>query len=197
MNNLQVIRLQGAELFPYLEQLGQLRIQVFYDFPYLYEGTLEYEKKYLNTYVNNPQSFIVGLLSHDQWIGATTAIPLEAETAAVRAPFIRTRIPLASVFYLGESMLLPEFRGKGYGHLFFDERERFAIEQGYSTTAFCSVLRPEKHPLRPKNYRSNEAFWTKRGYTRRSDLRCQMSWLDRGDSQETIKELEFWIKEWK
>lgn len=194
---MQVLRLHGAELLPHLEQLGQLRIRVFYDFPYLYEGSLEYEKEYLNAYVQEEESVVVGLVREGQWIGATTAIPLSAETEEVQKPFKEAGIPVYSVFYFGESVLLPEYRGKGYGHLFFDEREHFAKEKGYSITAFCSVLRREDHPLKPMDYRSNEAFWTKRGYTKREDLRCQMSWLDRGETETTTKELEFWIKEWK
>lgn len=197
MEDVQVLRLHGAELLPHLEQLGQLRIRVFYDFPYLYEGSLAYEKEYLKVYLENSQSLIVGLIQNGQWIGATTAIPLLAETQEIQKPFNEAGIPVTSVFYLGESVLLPEYRGKGYGHLFFDEREQVARENGYPITAFCSVIRPANHPLRPNYYRDNETFWTKRGYVKRTDLRCQMSWLDRGKRKANTKELEFWIKEWK
>jgi len=197
MEGIELIRLHGAALSPYLDQLGQLRISVFADYPYLYEGSLEYEKEYLKVYLREPESLTVGLVQDGKWIGATTAIPLKAETKAIQKPFLEAGIPIDDVFYFGESVLLPNYRGRGFGHLFFDERERFAQEKGYSLTAFCSVIRPDDHPLKPAGYRSNEAFWTKRGYTQRSDLRCHMSWLDKGETLETEKQLEFWIKEWK
>ncbi len=34
--------------------LGRLRISVFREYPYLYDGTLEYEREYLKTYVRSP-----------------------------------------------------------------------------------------------------------------------------------------------
>ena len=44
--------LSGPALEPWLDALGALRIRVFREYPYLYDGTLEYEREYLRTYVN-------------------------------------------------------------------------------------------------------------------------------------------------
>ena len=40
------------------------------------------------------------------------------------------------------------------------------MENGFKITAFCSVVRPEDHPFRPSDYRSNNDFWKKRGVYR-------------------------------
>jgi hypothetical protein len=40
----EFITVQGAGLIPHIQALGKLRIQVFYEFPYLYEGTIDYEE---------------------------------------------------------------------------------------------------------------------------------------------------------
>ena len=40
----------GAALEPWLDALGKLRITVFREYPYLNDGTLEYEREYLKTY---------------------------------------------------------------------------------------------------------------------------------------------------
>ena len=37
------------ELRPFLKDLARLRMEVFHDFPYLYDGTAEYEEKSLET----------------------------------------------------------------------------------------------------------------------------------------------------
>lgn len=34
----------GKDIAPLIPRLAELRIKVFHDFPYLYEGSLEYEK---------------------------------------------------------------------------------------------------------------------------------------------------------
>ena len=53
----------GAEIEPHLEALGGLRIVVFREFPYLYEGTLAAEREYLQVYVRSPYNPIYIKLS--------------------------------------------------------------------------------------------------------------------------------------
>ena len=49
--SLTFIKKIGAEIRDYFEDLTQLRMTVFKEFPYLYEGSLEYELEYLETYL--------------------------------------------------------------------------------------------------------------------------------------------------
>ena len=44
---LRVASLTGEEIAPALRALARLRIAVFRDWPYLYDGSLAYEEKYL------------------------------------------------------------------------------------------------------------------------------------------------------
>lgn len=186
----------GLEIDELIPQLGQLRIAVFHDFPYLYEGSLEYEQNYLRIYTQNPLSIAFGIFDGEKLVGATTGMPLNAESKEVQQPFIDRGMHVDEIFYFGESILLDPYRGRGIGHLFFDIRETHALNHGFRTTAFCSVVRPENHPLRPVNYRPNTDFWKKRGYIEQ-DYCCEMSWLDRNETEETKKQLIFWTKEWK
>lgn len=186
----------GPDIAKLIPQLGQLRICVFHDFPYLYEGTQEYEENYLQVYTKNPLSIAFGVFDGEQLVGAATGMPLSAESKEIRQPFEEQGINIDEIFYFGESILLNPYRGRGIGHLFFDVREKHALENGFKITAFCSVVRPEDHPLKPSAYRPNDVFWTKRGY-KQQNYSCRMSWLDRDETQETEKELIFWTKEWK
>ena len=72
------------------------------------------------------------------------------ETPSFQKPFIERGFALGQVFYFGESVLLPAYRGQGLGHRFFDEREDYARRLGrFNTTAFCAVERAEDDPRRP------------------------------------------------
>lgn len=197
MKNLRYVKASGNEVRAILTDLGNLRIAVFYEFPYLYEGNLAYEKEYLKVYVDTPDSLVFAIYDKDQMIGATTAIPLNHETDEIKKPFIDSGQEIENIFYFGESILLPQYRGLGLGHRFFDEREQHVLNFGnYHTTTFCAVNRPENHPLKPAGYRTNDVFWIKRGYQKHPELECSMSWLDRKEKSETKKTLTFWMKKW-
>ena len=185
----------GAEFTSIFDDLAALRIAVFRDFPYLYEGNIAYEKEYLQTYANSERSFLFAVYDGSKMVGATTCIPLTDETAEVQAPFLQAGIPLDRVFYFGESILLPSYRGLGLGHRFFDEREAHARHFGsYSMTCFCAVDRPIDHVLRPQNYQPLDTFWSKRGYSKRTDLQSNFEWLDIGTEQPSTKKMIYWVK---
>ena len=55
-------------------------------------------------------------------------------------------------------------------------------------------MRPEGHPARPPGWVALDAFWSRRGYTRRPDMVCRMDWTDAGELTQTSHELVFWMK---
>ena len=173
---IEIRRLTGAAILPHLPDVARLRIRVFREFPYLYDGTEESERTYLESYASAPRSVCVLALDDGQVVGVSTGLPLEESDEAFRRPFADTGIDERAVFYFGESVLDQAYRGQGIGHRFFDEREAHAAELGFRTTAFCAVERPDDHPLKPAGYHSNDTFWAKRGYVIRPDLRARLFW---------------------
>lgn len=196
MAQLSYITKTGALITSVFEDLAQLRIAVFKAFPYLYEGSIDYEKEYLKVYSESENAFLFAVYDGNKMVGATTCIPLTDETPEVQEPFINAGIELESVFYFGESILLPEYRGLGLGHRFFEERETHARSFGTcKMTSFCSVVRPENHPLKPTDYQPLDKFWIKRGYQEEPLLKSNFEWLDIGESQPTQKEMIYWTKQ--
>lgn len=187
--------LAGAEVAPHLEDLARLRIAVFRDFPYLYDGDADYERGYLATYARNPGSVFVLALDGDAVVGAATGLPMAGEPETVRGPWLQAGVDPASVFYFGESVLLPRWRGQGIGHAFFDAREAHARALGgFSLTCFCAVERPADHPLRPPGWRQLDGFWSARGYARQPQLACTMRWREVGQAAESDHRLVFWSR---
>jgi GNAT superfamily N-acetyltransferase len=194
IDNLKIIRMTGPEIFPYMDDLARLRIQVFHDYPYLYEGDLEYEKNYLKVYTNCPASVLVLVFDEKKIVGASSALPLASEADYVKKPFLDAQIEVENIFYFGESVLLNEYRGLGIGKRFFKERETAAQEQKFNITTFCGVERPTDHPQRPKNWRPLDTFWIQQGYQKHPELTSQFSWKDIGNDHETLKTMFFWMK---
>ncbi|MEM8578548.1 MAG: GNAT family N-acetyltransferase [Pseudomonadota bacterium] len=191
---IEVCRLTGTALDEALEDVARLRIAVFAEWPYLYDGDLAYEERYLQHFRASDRALIVGAYEGDWLIGAATGAPLAEHAEDFAAAFAHTDLDLGRIFYCAESVLLPRYRGRGLGHKFFDFREAYAQEHGFTQVAFCSVVRPDEHPARPANYRPLDAFWRGRGYTPLEGVVAEFGWKDKGDAAETSKPLQFWIK---
>jgi GNAT superfamily N-acetyltransferase len=192
-----MLRLQefhGAEIEPHLDALGALRITVFREYPYLYEGSLQYEREYLRTYAGSERSLVVLVLDGEDVVGATTCLPMTDEGPEFQKPFVDGGRDLETICYFGESILLPQYRGQGLGKEFFRRREAHAKRQGFGLTTFCAVNRTEDHPLRPLGYRGLDSFWQSLGYTRDASLQAEFYWKEIGEESESPKSLTFWTK---
>ena len=186
---------RGPEISARLDDVARLRIGVFRDWPYLYEGSFEYEREYLAAYARSKDSLFVLAFEDGEVVGASTGLPLADDTPEFRKPFVECGIPVESVFYFGESVLLPEYRGRGIGHAFFDRREAHARAlERFRWAAFCSVDREDDDSRRPLEYRPNDAFWHKRGYRRHAGMTMHLPWKE-ADRGEVIHPLTFWLRE--
>jgi GNAT superfamily N-acetyltransferase len=184
----------GAAMLPYLDDLARLRIAVFREWPYLYEGDRDYERGYLAAYAKSPASVCVLAFAGDEVIGASTGVPLAHDSVSFHHAFVERGIAIDEVFYFGESVLLHAWRGRGIGHRFFDEREAHARRAGFRLAAFCSVIRDAGDPRCPTDYHGNEAFWHKRGYASAGDMGCEIDWKEPGDEVPRRHRLGFWMR---
>jgi len=186
--------LSGAAARPHLDEVAALRIAVFRDWPYLYDGDAAYEREYLDAYARSPRSVVVLARDGERVVGASTGIPLAEEGDGFRAPFVARGIDPATVFYCGESVLLPAYRGLGIGHAFFDAREAHARTLGgFTQTAFAAIDRDENDPRRPASHQGNEAFWRKRGYVRQAGMTMRLHWNEVGLG-DVEHPLTFWTR---
>jgi GNAT superfamily N-acetyltransferase len=189
-----VTKLTGEDLRTRLDDLGKLRIEIFRAWPYLYKGTIAYERQYLPRYAEAKTGTMIVAEDNGAIVGASTALGLDEEDDHVQQPFLDAKLDLKKIFYFGESVLLPQYRGHGIGVRFFEEREKAARGHGYKEACFCSVVRPDDHPARPKDYVPLDEFWKKRGYAKRPDLTATFTWRDIGERNESDKPMVFWTK---
>jgi GNAT superfamily N-acetyltransferase len=192
---IDIRRVSGAEIHPYLDEVASLRIAVFREWPYLYDGDMGYEREYLRFYAATADSVFVVASDGGRIVGASTGLPLIDDQGAFQKPFADRGDDIARIFYFGESVLLSPYRRRGIGHAFFDHREAHARGLGrFATAAFCAVDRAPDDPRRPVGYRGNEAFWTKRGYARRPDLAVSLPWNELGRG-EMPHALTYWTRD--
>lgn len=191
---IRVERLDGNDLLEALDDVARLRIEVFRDWPYLYDGDAAYERAYLQAYRDSANAILVAAFDGGRIVGASTGTPMEEHADDFGAAFGGQGIALTDIFYCAESVLLPAYRGQGIGHAFFDAREAHARALGRRYSAFCGVVRPASHPLKPSDYAPLDPFWRKRGYTPVEGAVAHFRWKDIDQERETDHPLQFWMR---
>ncbi|MBB3956456.1 GNAT superfamily N-acetyltransferase [Novosphingobium sediminicola] len=195
---LEIRPLTGDEIGAAMGDLAALRIAVFAAWPYLYDGDANYEADYLREFLSARDAVLVAAIDGTgdggRIVGAATASPMAEQKPEFRAPFEARGIDTSRLFYFGESVLLPHYRGRGVGHAFFDHREAQARRCGADAACFAAVVRPEDHPARPGDYRPLDDFWRARGYAPIPDFITHLAWKEHGEAQESPKPLQYWHK---
>ena len=207
MTSLRVVTEQGAALLRHLADIARLRIAVFRTWPYLYDGSAEFEQRYLQTYVDTPDAMVALCFAGDQIVGASTAVPLVHETEEITRPFRPDTlnvpvnaagngagVSLENTLYLGESVLDPAWRGHGIGVAFFRHREAHAARLGLAHCVFCAVQRDPADLRRPPDHQPLDAFWRKRGYLPLAGVTTTLRWQELGETGESPKPMQFFHK---
>lgn len=186
----------GREVIPYIHKVAELRIAVFREYPYLYDGELSYEERYVHMYSQTKDAILVIAEHNHEVVGAITGLPLAESQKEIKALFIKNDIPSERFFYLGEIILLQEYRRKKIGDLMYQQFEKALEEmEFYEKIAICEVVRAENDLRKPLDYKSLDRFWSRRGYVKHPDLVVYFSWREIGGAGEVKHPMVFWIKD--
>ncbi len=187
--------LKGERLLSAIDDLAKLRIEVFKEYPYLYEGDMSYERKYLKTYASEPDSVLIVAKDQDKFIGAITGIPLKKSFQELIDCYEKQNASLDEVYYLGEIVLQKEYRSQGIGVKLYEEFEwHVRFLPGFEKIAFCEVKREESHLQKPPEYKNLDEFWEKRGYEKLPNRVAYFSWKEIGSEEETKHPMVFFEK---
>ena len=188
-SNLIVAR--GRMIEQYLENLGRFRIGIFREYPYLYDGDMEYERHYLSRYCSTEHSILLLLNDGQDIAAACTGLPMKYEEPAIQAPFQGDCLDL---FYIGEIMVRRDCRSMGIGSGLVSRMIRMIDRTRYSRTCIYTVERPPNHPARPIPYRSPDSLWNSLGFVKSPILKVYYPWKELGEDKETEKPMNVWIK---
>lgn len=193
-HSFQIRTTHGKEIERYIPDLARLRITIFREYPYLYDGTIEDEKPYLQRYVDCKESLVVLIFDENKIVGASTALPLKNELDFIQKPFIQNSFDLKDYCYFGESILEKSYRGKGLYRQLFEEREKHAKSIKASHTCFAEVDRGLHDARRPVDYFNKESTWQNYGYKKDAKLTTHFMWKEIGEAKPSSKLMHFWTK---
>lgn len=185
----------GPSLDRLLEPLADLRIEIFRDWPYLYDGSRDYETWYLARLAAADGAVLVAAFDGDELVGASTGLPLAAEHDDLSAPLAAAGHAVDRLYYGAETILRRRYRGHGLYRRFFTRREAHAAALGgFDALVFCGVVRPDDHPLKPQDAAPLDPIWRRFGYAPLDGVVAHFPWKDIDRDGETAKPMQFWIK---
>lgn len=179
----------------FIPQIARLRIEVFAEYPFLYAGDYEYEKRYLQKFLTMKDAIVIAAFDQDEVIGISTGFPMVYEAQNLQDVLIQSGRNPQDYFCFGESVLRKTYRGLGIGKAFIEKREAHVKHLNkYKYICFYTVVKPSDDPRRPADYRPLAPFWQSRGYVEHPELHGTLAWQEIGESEETPKKMVFWIK---
>ncbi len=199
MSTLRLETHLGSEVLPYIRDVATMRIEGFRDFPYLYEGTYEYEEKYLEGYAKEPRAMLIRVLEGDQLAAVATSTPLASSADIVaEAPerFAALGHDPKTFYYYAEILVKKAYRGRGIAEMIYREREKWARKWGYRHLCLAVVQRSKDHPLRPVDYKSPERIWIRDGFTK-ANVEIIYNWptiLPGGEVAPLDNPMAFWMR---
>lgn len=187
--------LLGVEAQERLETIARLRLSIFREFPYLYDGKMEDELAYLKQYADNNEAAVIITLAGEEIAGAATGLPLSCESAEMTAPFAATPYPVESIYYIGEMLFYPPYRNRGLGTECLSLMDQYVRSSGkYRYLTCATIIRPADHPLRPDDYLPIERFLERNMFLKLQGVATSFAWKEL-DGVRRDHDMQFWIKE--
>lgn len=191
---LQVIR--GHQFQKYLHAVADLRMSIFREYPYLYDSDMQSELDYLKGYSTSKNSLLIIVQDQEKVVGALTGIPLGEMDKAFLPPFVKGHLPIRSIFYLGEMLLLKEYRGKKLGYKMYKTFEDLVKQTGqYKMIAIAEVIRDKNDPRKPKHYIPARKLWEKLGFVEHPEMIMQFSYKQVDSAGKVPNSLVFSFRE--
>ncbi len=187
--------LTGSAVENCLEELATLRINIFHEYPYLYDGCREDELKYLRLYMGTPEAFVLSATDSGAMIGAATGIPLRYEQETMINPFAGTSYRVDELFYIGEVLFYPLYRDRGLGIRLLGRIEEYVRNLGnYRYLTCATVERPENHEQRPESYVPIDRFLGRTGFIKLPGITTSFAWKEI-DGSNREHPMQFWVKD--
>lgn len=195
MNNIKIVSFTHEQVQMFIPEIAKLRIEVFKEYPFLYAGDIDYEKRYLEKFMMMKNAVIVAAYNGNTIVGISTAYPFEYENKELKQVFIDAGLSPTNYYCFGESVLQKRYRGQGIGKAFFAHREQYArLLKTYKHLCFYTSMREKDDPKKPLDYRPLDPFWTAQGFKKHPELVGMVSYQEIDKVEETPHPMVFWIK---
>lgn len=189
-----------------ITQLAHMRATYFKEYPYLYDGSLDYEENYLGEYKEKAiDGYLVQAFheknSEKKLVGILTGCGFCSDIEIVRDGaklFEEKNISTQDRYYLGEAIIIPEYQHKKIlPRMLYKLGQKVIQLQKYTSLCFLTVIREENDARKPEGYKSTDQLWGKLGCYK-ADVTCSFEWptiMPDKSVQNIFNDVEFWTYE--
>jgi GNAT superfamily N-acetyltransferase len=183
---------RGLNVSPYLKDIAKLRLETLKDFPYLYGGDLEKEIEYLERiFLSSNDSWFLLYLSSSGVAGGIGITPLDMLPDEIKEPFIINGLDISDYMYIGEAMLLRDYRDRGLFKNMLSFAEKQAKLAGKKYSVFSYV---EREKTNNQTNRAGDSIWGKFGYSKIINDPIEQKWLRSDTRRIETNKLFLWEK---
>lgn len=164
-------------------EIGALRIEIFREWPYLYEGEIEEASTYLKDYIKDESGRLITLENEGEILGMVTGIAVafyDAHLLAETSP---------RYYYWGDFILKKAYRGHQLGQQLFDAAREVFKTLDFDTLLMAMIKRDAFDPRRPKEARDMREFAKKVGF-KSNGVSLFYKWREIGEEIPVEHELE-------
>lgn len=185
----------GTVIAGTLDTLASLRLEIFREYPYLYDGRREDELDYLKSYAEAPDACVILAYDEGTVVGAATGMPFIHEGAQMLAALAGSQYSVDYLYYVGEMLFYPAFRNKGLGLQLLDQLEQHIRSLGSYRHLVCTTVeRPDAHPLQPVGYIPITRFLARTWFDLLPGVTTSVAWRET-DGVRRDHPMQFWVKE--
>ena len=194
---MQFLVLKNLEIERYLEEVIKLRVEVFREYPYLYDGNLEYEKEYFKDFVKDSTARVILVKDGFEVVAVATSIALSNAHLCddIHKPFIEKGYDVERFYYYGEIMIDKNYRNKGISKQIYGLREKEVLSLGFDRLCFATILKDSDKM--PQDYFDPAEMWKSMRFDEHLDMQVECSWPKiqyDGSTREQVSKLNFWVK---
>lgn len=185
----------GASAALHYDTLATLRLEIFREYPYLYAGRREDERRYVRRYGAVDDACLLVAADNGALVGAVSGVPLANEDESLCRAVAASGRDVAAHYSVGELLLLPPYRGAQLGSRLITRLEEHVRSlRRYCGLVCATVVRPDDHPLRPAGYLPIRRFLDRHGFHPLAGATARFVWLET-DGVRRDHPMQLWIKE--
>jgi len=183
--------LKGTQIKLIEKSFADLRITIFREYPYLYEGDLPTEKQYFAMFGDNTLCIIAK--DRSKVVGMIIGTPLQDIFKRLLEPL--AEVSIEKMFYLADILVVKSYRGQRIGHTLFELFEKEVRKIGCFTSIIIrEILKSPGDQAKPSDYRSLDSFWDKRGFKKMEGISQQEQWTVIGDDTTSSHTMIYQVK---